>query len=198
MLGMFVHAPDLTEVGQFYYARDKGDLLETEAALQTQFAFATTIPGQAPAEKMLRDCGWRDMGHRYNQFHGPNFITLWFKEFPKNTKPAKAQNPVGMGYVYEGGPKGIYSCGIWVENIPDRVLKTGECLYPEAYLKTKFLAIMRAPGAFDEDTLAENGWHRVGTSALGGVIWHTAEPHDVRDKHLDYKPAHFYHNVDTR
>jgi hypothetical protein len=192
MLHTFVHAPDLTEVGCFYLDSSLRGLQDTEKILQTQFAFATTTPSQAAAEKTLRDGGWRDLGHRYNQFHGPNFITLWFKEFPANTSAAKPQDP-RTGDVYEGGPKGIFSCGIWVEAQPFG--------FSEAYLKTKYLAVWRMDNAGIGDhstTLAAQGWQCVGCSHLGGSIWHTAEPHSIRDKHLDYKPANFYGGRDTR
>src|SRR5271156_384296 len=86
MLGMYTHAPDLTEIGNLY-GMTADHLRETEAKIRTQWAIATTtnVEGKTcypKEEKVFRAHGWELVGHKFNQYHGPRFIELWAKEFP--------------------------------------------------------------------------------------------------------------------
>jgi hypothetical protein len=182
VLDCYIHALDLTEVGNFSNLIDKADpfLRESEKLIETQFAFATTVPRQKVAEAVLREAGWRDLGHRYNQFHGPNFITLWFKEFADRVKPAQPADYL-EGWMGAVPPRGAFSCGIWVEAKPFG--------WSEKYLQTKYLSVWRLPqqSTREEGTLMmENGWHLLNTTRLGGQIWHTAEPHSQENRYEAY------------
>jgi hypothetical protein len=187
LLDRYVHAPDLTEVGNFSNLIDKADpfLRESEKRIETQFAFATTVPRQISAVNVLREAGWRDLGHRYNQFHGPNFITLWFKEFADRVKPAQPADYL-EGWMGAVPPRGAFSCGIWVEAKPFG--------WSEKYLQTKYLSVWRQPnweGTEEQKylrgvALRENGWQLMGHSKLGGSIWHTAEPHTSENRYEAY------------
>lgn len=185
MLGIYVHAPDVSEVGGFYMADISAALKELATRIKTQFAFATTVSAQKPAEDALRADGWVDLGHRYNQLHAPNFITLWSREYPAN-KTAQTPMTTRVGWTHGGGwnpqapPYGAYSCGIWFAS-PNFADPGSDNL-----LTTKWLAVWRLPNKLlrhNAGELERNGWKHVGDSEIGGSIWHTAEPHDVLNRY---------------
>ena len=181
MFGIYVHNPDVSEIGGFYLRGGESyatALKATEKKIVTRWAWATTVPGQAAAETALRNASWLDLGHRYNQYHGPNFITLWAKEFPKNNPPAKKRR--GQCGSWLGSdllpPNGAYSCGVFYSSAK----------FPAAaVLNTKWLAVWRIEGELAKEQCAKlkaEGWQKFGETD-SATLWHTAESHSVRDSH---------------
>lgn len=176
MLGMYTHAPDLTEIGGLYDCTP-GVLRATEAAIKTPWAIATSVPGQEKAEKVLRTHGWMDLGHKYNQYHGPNFITLWAKEFEHPPLAEKTDGDTGRrcGWTGYNPPNGAYSCGLWVGAHPFDRAKT--------LAATKWLAVWSIPKLTVEQRkeLAKTEFKLLGDTKAGS-IWHTAQPHSDKNK----------------
>lgn len=172
---LYVHSNTLTEYGGLWQCT-ASQLAKEEAQIKTPLAFATSVPGQEAAEKVLKAAGWTDQGHRYNQYHGPNFITLWTKEFPKQTgDEAKPRTGAGYGYGMDCDttpPHANMCCGLWVRQLKPLTK-------PE--YETPWLALWhlpKAPGKVLAAKLEKLGWKPV-AAKLGW--WTNADPHDVKN-----------------
>ncbi len=77
----YVHTEDLAEIGGFgngYY--DLADITATEVGAKTEFQFAhLAIPSQEKSQEQLESLGWTKLGLRFNQFHGPRYIHVYWK-----------------------------------------------------------------------------------------------------------------------
>lgn len=156
---LYRHDDQLSELGDFSCI-SIGDLIQAQGRICTPWCIGTTVPGQERAERFLRAFGWTDLGHRYNQLHGPNFITLWAKRFKPRMAPHDYCDKHFFLSRHNAPPNSAYCCGLWVALEPDAKMAD-----------TKWLALMRSPEQPGAD------WHRIGTSDF----WHTAEPHDIRN-----------------
>jgi hypothetical protein len=179
--GMFVHSPDLTEVGSFYVYGDTDfdkQLASLEAKIPTRYAVGTTVPDQRTASMQLEVAGWTRLGHRYNQYHGPNFITLWAKEFPGRGPTSKLDplngDGVTTGFFFDrdAPPWSYYCCGLWLSARPFGGAR---------FIRTKFLAAWVPPEPFNKAQavlVKRQGW-----KLFGERLWHNAEPLSSRNKY---------------
>lgn len=170
-MNLFVHTPELTEVGHFGYDDLLGGALrEIEARIASEHAIATTIPLQSLAEASLAEGGWQVVGHRYNQFHGPNFIKLWYKHFGRTGAVPTAVHP-GEAYMYQDGPPwSHFCCGLWIRH------HAWNAVHPQ-YKATKWLAVWQLVATPEQAAeLRASGWRQ-----LGANLWHTAEPLENRE-----------------
>lgn len=172
MLGVHRHTPYTTEIGGFWGASAK-NLAEAEAKIKTRFAFATTA-SQAGADAVLSAGGWTDCGHRYNQYHGPRFVTLWMKAFPANKKPVAGKQHYPGSVCYGANPPyGQFGCGFWFA-------QHTFAQAPANLLKTKYLAIWELkelPKLNERKLLRSAGW-----KPFSANLWYAARPHDWNDR----------------
>jgi hypothetical protein len=166
---MFVHSPQVTEIGGFGYGDAGAALVATEPLIRSRWAWATTTHS---GMRELEAAGWTSLGHRYNQYHGPNFVRMWCKDFGPAQPGAVKKGQYGAYCVSQKtGPWGAYSCGVWFDQTP-----FGE----SKILSSPWLGLWELPSPPDDaqrKALLANEWKE-----LCPTLWHNCQPLSDKNK----------------
>lgn len=165
--------PKLAELGSFYNNETAEDLERVAKSSKAEHLLSHLASQQA-AKKLLLKNGWQLLGERYNQYHGPRYIEVFYKhqpEFQKTTLRPEAYSgswnlDVNKNYAEPiRHPNCHFGCGFHLV----RGAKTD--VLTENVLKTNWACVVDLADADDKACirlLEDAGWSRIGKSSL----WH--------------------------